>query len=326
MSEAAAKIHNPPLAITAILISMTAISTQDMLIKQLSGAYPLHQIVFTRAAIGLAASIIFVQFEGGFSILRTRTPFLHLLRGLLVVVANMSYFAALVVLPLAEATALVFLSPLIITLMAPVFLGEPLGPRRLTAIFVGFAGVVLIARPGGGASGVGFETYLLPIGAAFCYAMMQILTRKLGISAKASALAVYVQATFLTMSAIIFFSVGDGRFEPLFENESLKFLLRAWRWPEGDDWRIFLGIGALSSIIGYGLSMAYRSADAGVVAPFEYVALPLALFWGWLVWSELPDALAGLGMAMIMGAGVYVFVRERQRGRPLVLRRGTRRY
>lgn len=315
-------------AIAALTLGMLAISIQDVLIRLLSGDYPLHQIVLVRSVLGIAITMAIVQWEGGLRILRTDTPGLHFLRGLLVVAANMTYFAALAVLPLAEATALFFVAPLMITVFAALFLGETLGPRRLSAIVVGFVGVVLIALPSaavslGAAPGA---VYLLPVGAAVFYALMQILTRKLGLSAKASAMAVYIQATFIAVSAVIGIAVGDGRFAENVENESLRFLLRAWRLPEGGDWLLFLGIGLLSGVIGYTLSYAYKSADAGAIAPFEYVALPLAVFWGWLVWSELPEAQSAIGIALIMGAGVYVFIRERQRGRPLHHRRAFRRW
>ena len=87
-----------------ILLGMLAISVNDMLIKWLSGDHPLHQMVFIRSAIGILFSLLIVHFEGGWQILKPRRPWLHLLRGLLIVTSNMTYFAALAVLPLAEAT------------------------------------------------------------------------------------------------------------------------------------------------------------------------------------------------------------------------------
>lgn len=318
----------PLVAIAVLLLGMTAISVQDVLIKLLSGGYPLHQIVFARSAIAVCVTLVLVHVEGGFAILRTETPGLHILRGLLVVAANMTYFAALAVLPIAEATALFFVAPLLITVFAAFFLGETLGPRRLAAIAIGFAGVAMIAlaEDAGAIGAAPTVVYLLPIAAAVFYALMQVMTRRLGLSAKASALAVYIQLTFIVVSIAIGLMVGHGRFAEGVENESLVFLLRAWRLPEGNDWLLFAGIGALSAIIGYALSYAYKMADAGVVAPFEYVALPLAVVWGLLVWGELPSTVAMIGIALIMGAGVYVFVRERARGRPLQSRRAFRRW
>ena len=93
------------LAILSILIGMTAISLNDMLIKQLSGGYALHQIVFARSAIGIFLSLVLVHFEGGFHLLKTDQKGMHVLRGVLIVISNMTFFVALAALPLAEATA-----------------------------------------------------------------------------------------------------------------------------------------------------------------------------------------------------------------------------
>ena len=320
--------NNPTVGIVFILLGMFCISINDMLIKHLSGAYPLHQMVFVRSAIGILFSLLMVQFEGGFAILRTRTPGLHLLRGLLVVIANMCFFTALAVIPLADATALFFAAPLFITVLSIPFLGEKVGARRIAAVIVGFAGVLIMLRPGGAQQGTAPDTLvlLLPVVGALAYAMMQVLTRRLGISSKASAMAVYIQGTFILVSLGFWLVAGDGRFAAGTENPSIEFLLRAWRWPEAGDRLLFLFLGALSAVVGYSLSQAYRSADAATVAPFEYVALPLAMMWGWLVWGDLPGIQVALGIALIIGSGLYVFLRERKRSRPVSSRRPLRRW
>lgn len=318
-----ARTQNPTAGIAFILAGVLAISVNDMLIKFLSGGYPLHQMVFTRSAIGIAFSLILVQIEGGWRILRTDTPFLHALRGLLIVVANMSFFAALAVLPLAEATALFFCAPLMITLLSIPLLGEKVGPLRIGAVAVGLLGVVIMTRPweGQGAREVPVGVYLLPVLAALTYALNQVMTRKLGVKSKASAMAVYIQSAFILVSIGFWAAAGDGRYAAGVENESLIFLLRAWVWPEGRDIYLFLGLGFNSAIIGYCLSQAYRMADAATVAPFEYVGLPMAIFWGWAVWGELPGPVVLSGIALILGAGLFVFLRERQKKRYIVARR-----
>ncbi|MGB1390929.1 MAG: EamA family transporter, partial [Paracoccaceae bacterium] len=130
-----------------IMAGMAAISVNDMMIKQLSGGYPLHEIVFARSFIGLLFSLIIVQIEGGFSILKTRQPGLHAIRGMLVVISNMTFFLALATLPLADATALFFVAPLFITVLSIPLLGEKVGPLRIGAVVVGFVGVLLMQRP-----------------------------------------------------------------------------------------------------------------------------------------------------------------------------------
>lgn len=309
--------NRPTTGVAIILVGMLAISINDMLIKQLSGGYPLHEIVFVRSGIGLLFSLIIVQFEGGWEILKTRQPGLHIVRGLMVVVANMTYFVALAMLPLADAVALFYAAPLFITVLSVPFLGEKVGPLRLGAVLVGFAGVLLMQRPWQGSDTleVGRVILLLPVLAAFTYAIMQLMTRKLGATTKASALAVYIQSMFVVVSLGFWVVAGDGRFAEGSDNASLLFLLRAWIWPDQADWPLLLGLGANSAIVGYCLSQAYRLSDAAVIAPFEYVGLPLAVFWGWLIWSELPDWEVWSGMVLIMGAGLFVFLREQQKAR-----------
>ena len=320
--------NRPAIGAAFVLAGMFFISINDLIIKQLSGDYPLHQMVFARSGIGICFSLVLVWWEGGLRILRTDRPGLHLLRGLLVVAANMTYFAALAAMPLAEATALFFVAPLFITLLSIPLLGEQVGPLRLFAVAAGFVGVLVILRPWAGGDGAPapFWIMLLPSLAALAYAMMQILTRRLGGGTKASAMAVYIQGMFLVVGAGFWAAAGDGRFAEGLENESLVFLLRAWAWPAEGDWPLFVALGLCSAVIGYALSQAYRMADAAVVAPFEYVALPLAIFWGWTIWGELPDLTTMAGIALIMAAGVFVFLRERFRKKPLAARRSWKRW
>ncbi|WP_317056299.1 DMT family transporter [Roseovarius rhodophyticola] len=315
---------NSGVGIAFILVGVVAISVNDMLIKFLSGDYPLHEIVFARSAIGIAFSLVLVQLEGGWRILRADHPALHLLRCIMIVIANMTFFSALAVLPLAEATALFFVSPLIITLLSVPLLGEKVGPLRLGAVLVGFVGVIVMTRPWEAQDGrdISMVIYLLPILAAVTYSINQVLTRMLGVTAKASALTVYIQSTFIVVSLGFWTFAGDGRFAEGLTNQSLIFLLRAWIWPQGSDIWLFLTLGFNSAILGYALAQAYRSADAAVVAPFEYAILPLAIFWGWLIWADLPDAVTLVGIALILGAGLFVFLREYQKKRRVL--RGKR--
>ncbi len=319
--------NRPGLAIIFIVLAMTCISINDMLIKLLSDDYPLHQMVFLRSAIGIVFSLVILQFEGGFGLLRTNQIWMHLLRGLCIVGANMAFFAAIAVIPLADATALFFIAPLFITILAVPFLGERVGPRRLGAVVFGFLGVLIMLRPGGIApeSAPDWRILLLPIAAAFGYACMQILTRKLGVASKASAMAVYLQGTFITVSLIFWAIAGDGRFAEGLESKSAIFLLRAWTWPSDEDWLPFLLLGAMAAVIGYALAQAYRLADAATIAPFEYTALPLSIFWGWVMFGHFPDRWVLSGIAMIAAAGVYVFIREKKKSSTIASARPLRR-
>lgn len=238
MTQAVSAALNKPVAgVGFILLGMTAISINDMLIKQLSGGYPLHQMVFIRSAIGIVFSLMLVQVDGGWRILKPRRPGLHVLRGLLIVISNMTFFAALAVMPLGEATALLFAAPLFITLLSIPLLREKVGPLRLGAVVVGFLGVIIMQRSwaGSDAMSVSRLVLLLPVIAALTYALNQLLTRRLGVQARASAMAVYVQGMFIAVSLGFFMVAGDGRFAEGVHNQSVIFLLRAWVAPQGTD-------------------------------------------------------------------------------------------
>jgi S-adenosylmethionine uptake transporter len=109
------------------------------------------------------------------------------------------------------------------------------------------------------------------------------------------------------------------------QHPAAVFLLRAWVWPAAGDWWLFGLLGVMSGAIGYCLSMAYKLGTASVVASYEYVALPLAIFWGWVIFGEVPRPVVWLGIALITGAGLYVFARERAQDRALASARPIRR-
>ncbi len=260
---------------------------------------------------------MFAHLEGGLGLLRTRRLPLHLARGLLLVIANVCYFLALAALPLAETAAIFFVAPLFITMLSVPFLGERVGPWRWAAVIMGLAGVVVMLRPGDGLVEI---VALLPIVAALAYAIMQILTRRLGVTDRASALAFYVQLCFIVVSATFGLIAGDGRFAGG-GHPSMEFLLRAWAWPSAIDALLILTCGILIGTAAYLLSQAYRIAEANLLAPFEYTAMPLAVLWGVLWWGEWPDATAFLGIALIVGAGLLVFYRETLHGQLFAARR-----
>jgi len=310
-SESAQRI-----GIAFILVGVVCITINDLLIKTLSGDYSLYQIVFTRSVFGLAISLTILQFEGGFAALRTRRPGLHLVRALMIVCANLGFFTALSVLPLAMVNALFFVAPLFITLLSVPLLGEKVGPWRLGAVVVGFLGVLLMIGVNGFAGDWPVIALVLPVGAALAYAMMQILTRKLGGESTAAAMAVYIQSTFLIVSAIAGLWFGDGRYETAVGSEALRFVFRPWVWPAPGDLWVFTTIGVLVGIVAYTMSQAYRMGDAATIAPFEYVALPISVLWGFLFLQEIPGWSTWVGILLIAGSGLFVYLRERRRGRP----------
>lgn len=300
------------LGVLCVACAGVTFSTADMLIKSLSGDYPLHQLVFSRAVVALSIILgIFVPLEGGYRNLISKRVPLHILRGLCVFCANMAFFTGIAAMPLGEATAIFFVAPLFITALSVPFLGEKVGIRRWAAVAAGLIGVIVIIRPGTEAFQI---AALAPVLAAFAYASMQIIARKLGVTEKASTMAFYIQATFLVLTSAIGLSIGDGRFAEGVEHPSLIFLLRSWTMYTPEDALVILFVGSISACGAYLISQGYRQAEATLAAPFEYIALPMAIFWSVMVFGEVPDGIAFAGIALILGSGLYAFWRENVRG------------
>ncbi len=299
------------LGIACVVGAATLFILQDATIKWLSGEYPLHEIILVRATSAVAVTLCAMRLEGGLRLWRTRRIGLHLARSTLLVTANSTIFLGLAAMSIAEVTSIFFIAPVLITALTALVLREPVGLRGWGAVCVGLAGVVLMLRPGEGTLRL---VALFPLAAACCYAVMQILTRRLGTTERASTISFYAQAGFLVASVSMGLVAGDGRFAPD-DNLSFAFLLRAWTVPSTADGVLFLGIGALNGVAGYLMSQGYRVSVPAVLAPFEYVALPMSVFWGVLFFGHWPDAVTYAGMALVCGSGLYVLNHERMRRR-----------
>ena len=289
------------------MAAMFFFSLNDVFIKFLSDAYPLHEVVLGRSVIGMVVFLFFIlPFTGGFKTLRTRRLEMHLLRGGCVVFANTCFFMGLASMPLADAVAIFFVSPLLITIFSVVFLRENVGSRRWSATLIGLIGVLIILRPGTSAFQI---VSILPIMAAVGYALLHILTRCIGGTESAATMTFYIQLTFIVVSLSIGIGLGDGRFDDG-GNASLTFLLRAWQTPELSHIWILVLLGVVSTGGGFLISYAYRRSEAAFVAPFEYVAMVMAIIWGYLIFDEFPDAAGWLGMILIIASGLYMVFRD----------------
>ena len=299
-----------PKNIVAALCAMLAVfcfSINDSSIKFLSGDYALHQIVLMRSMIGMIVLLgIFVPLKGTFTILKTQRLGFHLLRGLSVVFANLTFFLGISVLPLAEGTAIFFISPLLITVFSVIFLKEQVGLHRWGAVVAGLIGVLIILQPGTSAFTL---ASLLPIASAVGYATLHMMTRHIGKTESALTMSFYIQMTFIVICCGFGLVAGDGRFAGQ-GSVPMEFLFRAWGPLAREDWGIFLLIGVASAFGGFFISQAYRIAEAAMVAPFEYVAMPLSIFWGFMIFNVIPGATTLAGMGLIMFSGLYVIWRE----------------
>ena len=274
----------------------------DSIIKWLSPRYALHEIMLFRACFAMVVVLCIVKLEGGLVSLKTRRPFLHLFRGFLLVFANVFFFLGLATMPMAETVALFFVAPLFICLLAKPFLGETVGAPRWAAIIIGLCGVLIMLRPG---TELFKLSSLLPIMAALIYAVMQMITRKLGMHDTAGTLTFYIQIAFILVSSAMGLTVGDGSFNN-HSNDTMEFLLRAWTWPVAVDLALLALCGLIVAFGGYLMSQAYRIAQASVVAPFEYTSLPFALLIGYILWGDRPDLVSISGSILIILSGLLI--------------------
>ena len=310
------EINSKLLGISCIILAHVFFTTQDMAIKFISGDYALHQVMMTRSIVAILFTLlIFVPIDGGFKFLRTQRLGLHLLRGFGIVIANLCFFTALISMPLAEVKAIFFIAPLLITALSVFLIGEKVGLRSWIAVLVGLLGVIIMLRPG---SGFFNPASILPLVAALAYALVQIMTRKIGENEKASTMAFYIQLNFVAVSGLMGLIFGDGHLaDP--SQPTLNYLFRPWTVPSWGDSMIIIGIGLINGLAAYFISQAYRISKAGIVAPFEYVALPCSIFWSITVFGDWPDTVSWLGIVLIAGAGLFIAYSETVQGRKNIL-------
>jgi drug/metabolite transporter (DMT)-like permease len=291
-----------------LVLGMLIFSLQDIAVKWIGGTYPVLEIVTFRSLIALPLTLLLFRAEGGRGLPTTRQHRLQYIRGLCFFLSYTAHFMGLAALPLAEIAAIKFSGPLMITALSVVMLGETVGPRRWMALLVGFVGVLLIVRPGFAAFNMGSIFILISV---LFYALATMLTRKLQATESSATMSYYSSLVYLIATAIlapIVIAIGDlpGA------HPSVAFLFRAWATPSLRDLVIMSGLGLVWAGGMYCLARAYSLARASVVAPFEYVALPINIMWGLLIWRELPTWVTLAGAALTLLSGLYILHRERE--------------
>ena len=291
-----------------LVLAMLIFSLQDIAVKWIGGDYPVLEIVTFRSLIALPLTLLFFRFEGGQGLPTTQRHTLEYVRGLFYFLSYTTHFMGLAALPLADIAGIKFSGPLMITLLSVVLLGEMVGPRHWLALLVGFMGVLLIVRPGLSTFNMGAVFILVSV---LFYALAAILTRKLQTTDSSATMAyysslVYLIATFILAPPVIVVGDFPGA------HPSIAFLFRAWVMPSLFDWVVMSGLGLVWAGGMYFLARAYSVALASVVAPFEYVALPISAMWGFLIWQEIPAWTTWAGAVVTLSSGMYVLYREQK--------------
>lgn len=292
---AQARAPNTLRGIALVLGAVLLFACMDVTTKHLAARYPVPLVVAVRYLGNLLLLMGVMAPRHGWALVKTERTGLVILRALFLGLASLCAGLALQRMPVAETTAIIFLSPIGVLLAAGPLLGERAGPAGWVSAAVSFAGVLMIARPGGGLDGVGVLFALATAATTIGYVL---LSRSLARTESTMAMLFWVALT----GAALF-----GAMLPWF-----------WRGPAPGvlDSGLFLGIGALA-LAGHALfTAAFREAPASLLAPFNYVHLAWAGLLGWLVFGHVPDAYALAGIALIAASGAAIALKTHwDRGR-----------
>ena len=277
-----------------MLLGIGALTLNDAFMKSAVEQHPLGPSLFLRSCFSAAFLILFLAVLGRVAELRWSSLKNQVISGIYMVLSTAMFVYALRGLPLSTATVIIYVSPLVVTALAPLMLQEHVGWRRYAAVAVGFAGVVIVIRPGF----TEFRPELAAaLGGAIVIALRDILTRKM-ISQETSYSIILFSALFCCLA-----------YAPW------SYLL--WDTDVRIPWML-LGFSALSfTLAQFLIAEAFRRANASVASPFKYSGVIYAGIIGFLLWGEVPDQYILIGASMIVGSGVFIVLRERRIARSI---------
>tara|TARA_B100000686_G_scaffold271039_1_gene287594 strand:- start:2278 stop:3222 length:945 start_codon:yes stop_codon:yes gene_type:complete len=306
--------NNNPKGIIFILLAMMVFSAQDGIMKYIFNFVSLYEVYLIRTVVSFVLILIFLILTKKPIVFKSHYPFLTFCRVILFFFGFSSFYISLTVLPLGNATALFFVTPFLITIFAHFFLNEEIGPRRWSAVAVGFVGVYVTLNPD-------FSNFnylsLLPILCALCYSLSMIIIKKT--SDKDS---VYTQTFTFYIGAIIFslffyFIIGDGKFNTT-NHPASQFIFREWFVDLENSYLFMVSTGFTATIAFLLLFTAYSIASPAVVSPFEYSILLWSPLIGWIYFKEIPTLNTIIGIIIIVSSGIYIFLREKTQDQYIV--------
>ncbi|MEZ5818973.1 MAG: DMT family transporter [Hyphomicrobiaceae bacterium] len=293
MTATAALPTSSARGIGCMLLSLFALTCADAVTKWLGATYPPGQVICIRAIFAMLPLAVMIAVHGGRASLRVTNVRGQATRALLFAVASSSIALSMILLPLADAAAILHSGPLFITALAGPMLGERIGWHRWTAVLLGFCGVLIMLRP---TSGVFQVLGLIPLGAALISSLRDIVGRKLSRTETTNSIMFYSNSALIALSAL-----------------SSVF---GWSALRGADLALMAVAGCLVGAGQFLLIEAYRHAEAAVVAPLKYSGIVWAVILGYVVWGNLPDRYIIAGGALVIGSGLYILHRETMRKPP----------
>ena len=290
-----------PFGLALMVISVLLSPLIDVFAKLAIVTIPAAQITGARFVLQILFILPVALLRGTLFDLTWRKTGLHMLRGGLLVVTMMTFITTLKVMEVADAIAIFFVEPIILTILGSIFLKETIGWRRYTACAVGFLGALLVIQPS--MQEVGWIA-LLPVVSAFGLAVFLLITRMVAQNEDPWSMQFHAGIWGAVFCGIILYagqSTDSEIFDPVIPDVTAAFYL--------------LGVGVAATISGVLGVYAYRAAPASVLAPLQYLEIVSATIFGWLVFQHFPDALKWLGIAIIIASGLYIIWRERSIGK-----------
>ena len=285
-------------AMVMMIGAMLALPGIDAIAKWLAGSISSGQVTMSRFLFQVLLMLPLL--------IRIREPWqvsdlwLHASRGFFIAMATLLFFTGLAWLPIADAIAIFFIEPMLVTLLSMVFLGESVGWRRISAIAIGFIGAMVIIRPT--FAEVGWPA-LFPVGAAACFAFYIILTRKMAPGENPVRLQ-FLGGLFALLVMVIALLIGAAEDIPVLESV----------WPTPFQWFLLATLGVIGAGCHLLVVYAYGLAPVSILAPFQYVEIIGATILGLVVFGDFPDLLTWFGVSIIVGSGIYIFHRESKLG------------
>ena len=279
----------PLIGVGLMLLAMAILPGIDVIAKYLGQhGMPVLEMVWARLTFGAVLTAPFAWRHKGLSGLIPDRPFYHSLRAGLLISATFAFFLSLKFLPIADALAIFFVQPLVVTALSPLILHEHVGKRRWSAVSVGFIGTLIIIRPGFGALNPGS---LLALASGTCLALYLLMTRRISGQNPAVVTTFHTNAIGGVIASVL--------------------VLLVWKLPTPSEWLLLLALASIANLGHYFIVRAYDHAEASLLAPLAYTEMVTSTILGYVFFGDFPDRWTFLGVGILIACAIYISMRER---------------
>jgi drug/metabolite transporter (DMT)-like permease len=290
LNAAHASRQRPVLGIALKLASLLLFSGMTLCVKLLGKSIPSGQTIFVRGLISIAVLALIARHTNRLHLLKTSNWRAHALRSLSGTISMFCLFTALTMIPLADVTAITYMAPMFVTILAMVFLGERIHRYRWGALILGFVGVLIMIGPHFSFGTAGSLGSLAAVGAALFTAVAMTSLRAMSVGEHAITITFYFSLTFMICAGLT--------------------ALQGWPLPTATQWCLIVLAGLFGVFGQLLMTYSYRYAEASTIAPLEYTSMVMAILLGYLFFSEVPQLSVWIGAPLVIAAGLIVLWRE----------------